>query len=46
MNVFSKPFYDLIRTKRMSAAARVLRRSLAPSAGQIILATVLFSRRK
>lgn len=28
--------------KRMSAVARVLRRSLAPSAGQIVLATALF----
>ncbi len=43
---FVAPFYYLILTKRMSAVSRVLRRSLAPSAGQIILATVLFFRRK
>lgn len=39
---FVVPFYYLILTKRMSAVARVLRRSLAPSAGQIVLATALF----
>ncbi len=45
MNVcahFVVPFYYLILTNRMSAVARGLRRSLAPSAGQIVLATALF----